>query len=115
MLRTGHPDRRELTALIGLGQFLGVAAVRLHFVAWLLGDERRRDDLAVDAQFRELPVERVAGGTGLVADLQVPAPAELLEQFPHGFGTVEDFPETANPTAPFGDGRGDGFGVNIET
>jgi hypothetical protein len=42
--------------LVGLGKFLGVPAIGFHLVTGLLGDERRCDDLAVDAKLGELPV-----------------------------------------------------------
>ena len=57
--------------MVGLGEFLGVAAIGLHPVAGLLGNQRRRDDLAVDAQLGQLPVECIPGGPGLVADLEI--------------------------------------------
>jgi hypothetical protein len=56
VLGRGHPDRRKVAGLVGLGKFLGVPAIGFHLVTGLLGDERRCDDLAVDAKLGELPV-----------------------------------------------------------
>jgi hypothetical protein len=52
----------------------GVEAV--HSGAALDGDERRGDDPAVDTELRELPVQGVSGGAGLVAVLLQQADAE---------------------------------------
>ena len=114
VLGCGHPDRSEVAALIGASQLLGIAAIGFDLVARLLGDERRCNDLAVDAEVRELPVQGVARGTGFVADLQVLAAAELVDELAHCLGTVGELPEVPNLPAPLGDGRGDGFSVNIQ-
>jgi hypothetical protein len=58
------------------------------------------DDFAVDAKLGELPVEGIAGRTGLVAHPRVPAAAELLDQLAHGFGAVGELAEAANPPRP---------------
>ena len=56
-----------------------------------------------------------SGWAGFVADLEILAAPELFDEFAHGFGTVGELAEAADLTATFGDGRGDGFSVNIQT
>src|ERR1039458_9427712 len=80
VLECGHPDRREVAGLVRLGELFSVATISLHLVAGLLRNQRRCDDFAVDAQLGELPVQRIARGTGLVADLEILAAAQLLDK-----------------------------------
>jgi len=115
VLGGGDPDRREVAGLVRLGELLGIAAIGLHLVAGLLGNERRCDDLAVDAELGELPVEGVARRSGLVANLETLAAAELFDELAHRFGTVGELAEATDLPTPFGNGRRDGFSVNIET
>jgi hypothetical protein len=63
VLRVGHPDGCEVTAPIGTRELLCVATVGLDAFAGLRGNERWRDDVAVNAELRELPEEDVSGGT----------------------------------------------------
>jgi hypothetical protein len=101
--------------LVALGELLGVATIGLHLVASLLRNQRRCDDLAVDAQLGELPVQGIARGTGLVADLEILAAAQLLDELAHGLRAVGELAQAADLSAPFGDSRRDGFSVNIQT
>ena len=62
----------------------GIAAIGLHLVAGLLGNERRRDDLAGEALPRQIAMQDVAAGTGFVGEHQVrclplEAPDQLVE------------------------------------
>ena len=81
----------------------------------LLWNERRCDDLAVDAQLRELPVQSVAGWAGFVADLEILAASQLLDELAHGLGPIGELAKAADLPATFGDSRADGFSVNIQT
>jgi hypothetical protein len=108
------PRPAWVAGLVGLRELLGVAAIGLHLVAGLLGNERRRDDLAVDAQVGQLPVECIPSWAGFVADLEILAASELFDELAHRLRTVWEPPEGTNAPALFGDGGGDGFSVNIQ-
>ena len=54
---------------------------------------RLGDDVAVNAEARELPVERVPGRARLVANLQLRWIAQLPEQPPDRLRTVGDCPQ----------------------
>ena len=87
----GDPDRCEVAAAQQPGELGRVAAVGLDPVAGLGRDERRRDDDALDAQRRELAVERVAGRAGLVRDAQPGVrPAEPVDEPVDRCGLVGD-------------------------
>ena len=57
LLGVGNPHRREIAAPKQTRELLRVPAVGLYSVSCLDRDERRRDDVALDAHLRELPVE----------------------------------------------------------
>ena len=85
----GHPDRRQLARPMELGQHEGIAAVGLHPVARLHRDERGGDDHAVMTHLDELPVDAVAAGTGLMAEVRrSPLAAQLLGQLLGQFADV---------------------------
>ena len=66
----GHPHRGQLAGPQQAGELLRVAPVRLDPVAGLARDQRRRDHGAAVAEPGQLPVEPIAGRTGLVAEVQ---------------------------------------------
>jgi hypothetical protein len=68
-----------------------------------------------DAKPGQLPVQRVARGAGLVAHLEIPAAAQLLDELAYGLRAVGELAEAADLSAPFCDSRRDGFSVNIQT
>jgi hypothetical protein len=49
-----------------------------------------------------VPVERIPGWAGFVADLEIIAAPELFDELAHGFGTVGEFAEAAELPALFG-------------
>src|SRR5690606_12276011 len=71
------PGRRELTAAVQSRQLGRVTPVRLHSVAGLHWDEGRRDHVAVHAQTHQLPIQRVAARSRLVAGLDRPRIPQL--------------------------------------
>src|SRR5512134_521890 len=83
MLRVGNPDRGERATLVALGESLRVAPVGLDALSSFFRDERWGHHLALDAQLRELPVQRVAGGSRLVANLQTVGSLELFDELSH--------------------------------
>jgi hypothetical protein len=67
----------------------------------------------VDAEASQLPVQGVAGRSGLVADLELRGLAELAEQPSDGLRAVGDRAERPDLVAALGHCDGDGFGVHI--
>ena len=112
--RIGDPDGGEVAGAVAAGEPDGVLAVGLHSIARLRGHEAGRDDVAVHAQGGELPVERVAGGTGFVADAERVERAEFAEQLPDGFGAMPNLAQLAHPAIRFRDRDRNRFGMDIE-
>lgn len=67
MRKVGNPYRGELAGPIASGELDGVSPIRLDAVARLTRHETRRDDLALDTELHELPVQCVARRACLVA------------------------------------------------
>src|SRR3989441_609817 len=110
----GDPDRREIARPVAARELGGVPPVGLHPIARLRRDERGSDDITVDAEPRELPVEDVAAGAGFVTHPEVPTGAELPDQLRDGLRAVGDDPQGADLAARFRHGHGNGFGVDIQ-
>src|SRR5262249_47327668 len=107
----------EVTASIAPGELDRIASVRLHQVAWLHRDQRRRDDLALDATLRELPIQRVARWPRLITNLQLSRGTEFLHEHPDGARRVGNLPERADLTVSPGLRHGDRdcLSVHIQT
>jgi len=78
-----------------------VPPIRLDVIAGLDRDQRGGDDLAVDPRLLELPLERVAAGSGLVTslDLACPFSQKPFPKPPYSGGLVLDFPFNGDATA----------------
>src|SRR5712691_808318 len=68
VLDGGDVDGVEVTGAQQAGELDGIAAVGLDAVAGLFRDERRGDDQAGDAAAREVAIQNVAAGAGLIGD-----------------------------------------------
>jgi hypothetical protein len=92
--------------------------VGLHAVAGFFGDEGGRDDFTDEALFAQMPAERVAGGTGLVAEAQFHLGMRRLEFFDETVHVLERAADLAVVADLGGVARGDGnaavFLVDIE-
>src|SRR5262249_8572326 len=66
-----NPDWGEITTAQEAREFEGIAAIGLDFIAAAFGDQRWCDDAAGDAEFGQLAVQRVAGGSGLIRHVQL--------------------------------------------
>ena len=83
-----------------LRQHHRIASVGLDPIARLHRNERGRDNHTVMAEFGQLPVQTVAAGTSLVAELQAaPVGAELPGQLPDMVGAVRNRAPVAHITA----------------
>ncbi len=71
-------------------------SVRLHPVAGLGRNQRRRHDRALDSQLDQLPVENVARRSGLIAGTQPLHRAQLLNQLEDRLFPVGDRSQAAN-------------------
>ncbi len=86
----GHVDRGQLPRPEEADQLRRIPAVRLDPVPRLAGRQGGSDDLAGDAQGRELPVQVVPRGTRLVAGHHRPLALEALEEPPEMARLVGD-------------------------
>src|SRR5205085_4067412 len=102
---------RTMTA----GEAGGILAIGLHAIARLRRNQAGRDDVARDTEGGELPVQRIAGRTGLVADAQPRRPLELGDQFPHRLRPIANRPELPDTAVRLRNRHRDRFGMDIET
>jgi hypothetical protein len=84
VLGVGDPAGSKITGSVTLGQFESVAMVGFHLIAGFRGDETRSNDIAVDSECGQLPVQNVAGRPGLVTNFQKLRVAELLDELSDG-------------------------------
>jgi hypothetical protein len=70
VLGVGHPDGRQLAGSVKTRKHGGVAAIRLHPIAGLDRNQRRRHDIAAMAVADELTINAIAARSGLVAKCQ---------------------------------------------
>ena len=114
VLFVGDPHRGEVTAAQQPAELEGIAAVGLDPVARTAGDQRGRDDHALDAQRGQLPVQRKPGRSRLVGDHQANSAApEAAHQLAHGRGFVGDLAVRLRLADLLGDGNGEGLGMHI--
>jgi len=66
VLPIGHPDRRQIATPQQTRKLEGIPSIGLDLVAWPNWDERRRNNDALDAHFRQLPMQRIARRPRLV-------------------------------------------------
>jgi hypothetical protein len=102
MLLVRDPDRREITSSMGAREFLSIAAIRFHAVARGLGNERRRDHDALDAEAHQLPVKSVTGRSRLVADTELLLLPELAQNAANRSDFVRHRPKRPHLAAHFG-------------
>jgi hypothetical protein len=82
-LRIGRDaDGCELSRPVQTGHLRCITPVGLDSITRADGDQRGRDHIARDLHRRELPVDRVAAATGLVARAHVPLLSQSAEQAP---------------------------------
>ena len=85
-----NPDRRQIAGPVTARQLLSVAPIGLHPVASLNRHQSRRYHLALDSQFRQLPVEYMASRASFITGPQLFDRAKLLDQFAYRFRAVEN-------------------------
>lgn len=108
-----HVDPRQLASAVEVGQLARVTTVGLDPVAGFLGDERGRDDVAVDAHAAELSVRLETARASLVAAAYVRGLCELLERLPDCLGVVGDDPLLGSTPPRRQDCYRDAVGVDI--
>lgn len=113
--RIRHPHRGEIPGPIAARKLRGIFAIRLHAIPRLRRNQARRDHIAMHAERRELPVQRIPGRPSFVADAQRRWPAELRDQLPHGLWAIPNRPHLADTPVRLGDRHRDRFGMDIET
>jgi hypothetical protein len=85
-----HPDARQVTTAQQPRQLDRVALIGLDAISWPAWDQRGRHHEVLHAESRELAMERVSGGPGLVRRLHDRIPGERLHQPPDGARVVGD-------------------------
>ena len=98
-----HPDRGEFVGTQQLRQAERIAPVGLHLVASPLWNERRRDHCAFKAEAPDLPVQSVAGRSGLVAERQpLVLGGQLAHELRRRSRCVVNLPKEPNLATPPG-------------
>jgi len=97
----GNPDRGQFAGAVQARQRDGVAPVGLDPVTGADGDHRGCDHITLVSQGRQLTVQTVATGPGLIAEVQALVPGrQFLDQTVHGIGRTVDIAVETNFTAP---------------
>ena len=113
-----HVDGGEIARAQEPRELDGVTPIRLHAVAWLLRDQRRRDHLTRQALRGEIPVEAVATRSRFIGEreracLALQASQQLIEV---RLARANGADEHGRLGAPAGGVRdGDGIFVDVET
>src|SRR6266568_8274896 len=110
-----NPDRRQIASAVTTRQFLGVAAIGLHPVAGLGGNQRRSHYFARHPKLGELPVQNIARRPRLIADLQMLRRSQLADQLADRLQSVRDDPHRTHFPIWLGDRHCDRLGVDIQT
>ena len=97
-------------------QLIGIAPVGLHAVRGFLGNERGRNDIAMQALGSQMAAQDEPAGTGFIDQPQFDAlKGELFEEFVHGIEGAADDAVTADLGGVAGcDGHGDAFLVDVQ-
>src|SRR5690606_37214539 len=105
MLLVRHPDRSQVSGSMRTCELLSIATVGLHAVACCLGNERRCNHNAIDAEARQLPVERVPRRARLVANSQLLLLAELAQNPTDRSDLMGNNPDGSHLASHFGYGN----------
>ena len=96
-----NPNRGQLAGAQQLGQRHRISAIGLDPVARAFRDQRRRHHDTGVTKRHELAIEPVAGGPGLVTEMQlVVLTGELRDQLSHCFRRVGDLPQIPHLAVP---------------
>ena len=95
-------------------ELFSIAAIGLHAVTGLHGDECRSNDVASNIKLRELPVDDVTARSGLIANVQAVRASELADPTANGITVVRDGVKRPDLATGFGNRDGDRLLVNIE-
>src|SRR5260370_15883912 len=109
------PHRRQIAGAVTAPQPLRIPPVRLDPVAGLHRNQRRRDHLAIDSQFAQLPVQYVAGWTGFVAGPQMLHRPQFFHQLADRLSAVGDRSQAAQRAVRLGNRYSDRLGMDIQT
>src|SRR6185437_14353077 len=94
-----YPYRRQISSPVTASELLSIAPIGFNSIARFHRYERRGHHIAMHPKLRELTVQHVAGGPGLVAHPQPRRLAEPAYQPAHRFTTVRDNPQAAHLTS----------------
>src|SRR5271170_2316414 len=92
-----------------------IAPIGLYSITSLNRYQRRRYNVAVDAQLRQLPVHDVTRWSGLITGSQLLCRAKLLDQLAYRLGAVRNRSQASHFTIRLCDRNGDRLGMDIQT
>ncbi len=110
-----NPHRRQIARPMAARQLLRIPPIRLHPVAGLDRNQRRRHHLALHSQLAQLPVQHVARRTSLIAGPQLLHPAQLLHQLADRLGAVGNRSQAAHLAVRLGYRYRNRLGMDIQT
>ena len=113
--RIGNPDRSQIAAAVATGKLCGVAPVGLHSIARFGRYQRWRHDLAVHAQFGQLPIQYVPGWSRFVTGSQITDRPQLLYQFPDRLQSIRNDAQWTDFSVWFGGGDNDCVRMDIQS
>jgi hypothetical protein len=110
-----NPNRSQISGPVTASQPLRIATIRLHPVAGLHRNQRRRDHFASNTQLRHLPIQHVTRRARFVAGFQLLDRPQLLHQLAYRLRTVGNRSQAAHLAIRLGNGNGNRFGMDIQT
>ena len=110
-----NPHRRQISGSIATCQLLCIPPIRLYPITCLDRYQRGRDNLAVNAQLRQLPVHDVVRWAGLITGSQPLCRAKLLDQLAYRLSAVRNRSQASHFTFWFRNRYRDRLCMDIQT
>ena len=110
-----NPYRRQISGSIATCQLLSIPSIRLDPIARFNRYQRRRHNLALDAQLRKLPIHDVARRSRFVTGPQLLCRTKLLNHLPDRLGAVRNRSQAPHFTIRLRNRYGDRLGMDIQT
>ena len=110
-----NPHRRQISRSIATRQLLSIPPIRLYSVTSLDRYQRGCDNLALDAQFCQLPVDDITRRSCLITGSQLLCRAKLFDQLSYRLGAVRNRSQASHLIIRLRDGDGDRLAMKIVT
>jgi hypothetical protein len=115
MGRVGSPDSRQVTSTVTSSQLFCVSLIPLDSIAGLYRDQGWGYDVALNADRRELPVQRKTDWSGFVASAQRCGFTQLTHHLSNRNLTIQNYAQEANFAIGFSNSNRNFLSIDIKT